>query len=31
MGEIDKAAHVYNNRKSVRTAPLYLSGGHIYV
>lgn len=31
MGEIDKAAHSYKNKKSVRTAPLYLSGGHIYV
>ena len=31
MGVIDKAAHVYKNKKSVRTAPLYLSGGHIYV
>ena len=31
MGEIDKAAHAYKNRKSVRTAPLYLSGGYIYV
>ena len=31
MGEIDKAAHAYKNRKSVRTGPLYLSGGHIYV
>lgn len=31
MGTIDKAAHVYNNKKSTRTAPLYLSGGHIYV
>ena len=31
MGSIDKAAHVYNNKKSTRTAPLYLSGGHIYV
>ena len=31
MGVIDKAAHAYKNKKSVRTAPLYLSGGHIYV
>lgn len=31
MGIIDKAAHVYNNKKSTRTGPLYLSGGHIYV
>lgn len=31
MGAIDKAAHAYKNKKSTRTAPLYLSGGHIYV
>lgn len=31
MGTIDKAAHAYKNRKSTRTDPLYLSGGHIYV
>lgn len=31
MGEIDKAAHAYKNKKSTRTGPLYLSGGHIYV
>ncbi len=31
MGEIDKAAHAYKNKKSVRTGPLYLSGGHAYV
>ena len=31
MGIIDKAAHAYNNKKSTRTGPLYLSGGHIYV
>lgn len=31
MGAIDKAAHAYKNRKSTRTEPLYLSGGHIYV
>ncbi|MEW9078291.1 DNA-3-methyladenine glycosylase [Terrisporobacter glycolicus] len=31
MGAIDKAAHAYKNRKSTRTYPLYLSGGHIYV
>ena len=31
MGENDKAAHAYKNRKSVRTGPLYLEGGHIYV
>ncbi|MCR1824704.1 DNA-3-methyladenine glycosylase [Terrisporobacter muris] len=31
MGAKDKAAHAYKNKKSTRTAPLYLSGGHIYV
>lgn len=31
MGVNDKASHVYNNKKSVRTQPLYLEGGHIYV
>ena len=31
MGVIDKAAHAYKNRKSTRTYPLYLDGGHIYV
>lgn len=31
MGVIDKAAHVYKNKKSTRTGPLYLSGGHTYV
>ena len=31
MGVIDKAAHAYKNRKSNRTYPLYLDGGHIYV
>ncbi|MCC3867850.1 DNA-3-methyladenine glycosylase [Terrisporobacter mayombei] len=31
MGAIDKAAHAYKNKKSTRTDPLYLSGGHIYV
>ncbi|CEI73228.1 DNA-3-methyladenine glycosylase [Romboutsia hominis] len=31
MGKDDKASHVYNDKKSNRTAPLYLEGGHIYV
>lgn len=31
MGINDKAAHVYNNKKTDRTKPLYLDGGHIYV
>lgn len=31
MGINDKAAHVYNDKKTERTKPLYLEGGHIYV
>ena len=31
MGIKDKAAHVYNYKKTDRTKPLYLEGGHIYV
>ena len=31
MGIKDKAAHVYNEKKTDRTKPLYLEGGHIYV
>lgn len=31
MGIEDKAAHVYGNRRTERTEPLYLDGGHIYV
>ncbi len=31
MGVNDKASHVYNDKKSVRTQPLYMEGGHIYV
>lgn len=31
MGPFDKAAHTYKNKKSSRTKPLYLEGGHIYV
>ena len=31
MGITDKAAHVYNDKKTDRTTPLYLEGGHIYV
>ncbi len=31
MGINDKAAHVYNDKKTDRTKPLYLDGGHIYV
>lgn len=31
MGIEDKGAHVYGDRKTERTKPLYLDGGHIYV
>ena len=31
MGVNDKAAHVYGDKKTDRTMPLYLDGGHIYV
>ncbi|MGX4600534.1 DNA-3-methyladenine glycosylase [Faecalimicrobium sp. JNUCC 81] len=31
MGINDKAAHVYQDKKTDRTKPLYLDGGHIYV
>ncbi|MGL5346674.1 MAG: DNA-3-methyladenine glycosylase [Peptostreptococcaceae bacterium] len=31
MGVNDKAAHVYGDKKTERTKPLYLEGGHIYV
>ena len=31
MGVEDKAAHVYGDKKTERTKPLYLDGGHIYV
>lgn len=31
MGITDKAAHVYNDKKTDRTKPLYLDGGHVYV
>ena len=31
MGINDKGAHVYKDKKTERTKPLYLSGGHIYV
>ena len=31
MGIKDKAAHVYNDKKTDRTKPLYLGGGDIYV
>ncbi len=31
MGVKDKAAHVYKDKKTDRTKPLYLEGGHIYV
>lgn len=31
MGITDKGAHVYGDKKTERTKPLYLEGGHIYV
>ena len=31
MGITDKAAHVYGDKRTERTEPLYLDGGHIYV
>lgn len=31
MGINDKGAHVYGDKKTERTKPLYLDGGHIYV
>lgn len=31
MGIEDKAAHVYGDKRTERTEPLYLDGGHIYV
>ncbi len=31
MGVQDKGAHVYGDKRTERTKPLYLSGGHIYI
>lgn len=31
MGITDKGAHVYGDKRTERTRPLYLDGGHIYV
>ena len=31
MGITDKGAHVYGDKKTERTKPLYLNGGHIYI
>lgn len=31
MGIMDKGAHVYGDKRTERTKPLYLDGGHIYV
>lgn len=31
LGAIDRASHAFQDRKSNRTAPLYLPGGHWYV
>ena len=30
-GATDKAAHSYNNKKTPRTKPLFLDGGHVYI
>lgn len=30
-GISDKASHAYGNRRTARTAPMYLEGGHAYV
>lgn len=31
MGPLDKAAHSYQNRRTKRTEPMFLEGGHIYI
>ncbi len=31
LGEIDKAAHSYNNRRTTRNEITYAEGGHVYV
>lgn len=31
LGEIDRASHAFENRRSKRTEILYLGGGHLYV
>ena len=31
MGAIDKAAHSYQNRRTQRTEPMFLEGGHVYI
>lgn len=31
IGEIDKASHAYNNRRTERTEPLFREGGIVYV
>lgn len=31
IGPHDKGAHVYNNKRTPRTEPLFLSGGHTYI
>ena len=31
MGPLDKAAHSYKNRRTNRTEPMFLEGGHIYI
>lgn len=31
LGVQDKACHTYNNRRTPRTEPMYLEGGHAYI
>lgn len=31
LGETDRASHAYGGRRTARTEPMYLEGGHLYV
>lgn len=31
LGAFDKGSHTYNNRRTARTEPMFLDGGHLYV
>lgn len=31
LGKTDRASHAYGGRRTVRTEPMYLEGGHLYV
>ncbi|MBC7742529.1 MAG: DNA-3-methyladenine glycosylase [Bdellovibrionaceae bacterium] len=31
LGETDRACHTFGGRKTARTEPMFLSGGHVYV